>query len=239
MERYRAFLKNVTKVCLALLLGLSALAGVLTHPTVSFFGGGFAEGETVTTLSVMLAGFCLARLFLGLWEKDLSLRLGLLLGLGALTALLVLPIREWLPFTLDGYVFPLLTGLAVPRLVLTLLPEGKNRRIDGVLFWISGGLLLLLCLMGLYGVLFASRITELILCRALSLPLLWLAPLFDFYAGRKDFGGRLLSAALWILPLFPVLGILWERVFALFPLGVLLVLSAPLAGRLVKRAPPP
>ncbi|MBQ2735119.1 MAG: hypothetical protein IJF33_04735, partial [Clostridia bacterium] len=160
MEAYRRFLKKTVAVCLPALLILSALAGVISHPAASLFGmpAFTREGEAVTmgTLSVMLAGFCLAALLLGLWDKDLSRPVGLLLAFCGVTALFVPLLRELLPFTLDGYVFPLITGLAVPRLLLALLPAKSISRFDMILAIVSGGMLLLLSAAGIYGVFAAS-----------------------------------------------------------------------------------
>ena len=69
MVAYRVFLKKMTQGSLAVCLVLSAVVGVLTFPVVSLLGTYVDEENAVTTLSVLLSGFCLARLLLGLWER--------------------------------------------------------------------------------------------------------------------------------------------------------------------------
>ena len=226
MDSYRIFLKKLTEGCLTLCLILSAVIGVLTFPPVSLWESYVDEESSVTTLSILLSGFCLARLLVGLWEKKLSPKDGFLWGLCAVLSLLVLPIREQLPFMLDGYVFPLLTGIAVPRLLLRLIPEGGRNRLSKLLAAVSGALLLSVSVLAACGALFAFRLEGVLLCRMTVLPLLWLAPCFAVFARRCGLDGRLLSISLWLLPLPAVVGI-WEKAaFLSFPLLFLLTLAA-------------
>lgn len=225
MEAYRKILMRTGNIFLLAVLTTAAVTGMITYPAVAVLGSGFDEGRLVTTLSVMLAGLCLARLLAGLTEQDLSPSHKITLILGAVTALLVPPLRNALPFVLKGYVFPLLTGLSVPRLLLFYASKrGIARRFDGILAAVSGGLLLLLVLLMVYGGLFAVELVRLLICRIVALPLLWFAPLFDFYAKRCGVTGRFTSIALLILPLFPITGILWDATFRLAPVGILLCL---------------
>lgn len=225
MDAYRKILIRTGKIFLFAVLIASAVVGITTYPVIAALGSGFDEGRLVTTLSVMLAGLCLSRLFMGWIERDLTRSYGITLVLGAVTALLVPPLRNALPFVLKGYVFPLLIGLAVPRLLLFYLPKrDKACRSDGVLAAVSGGLLLLLMLLTVYGGLLASELIRLLICRIVALPLLWFAPLFDFYAKRCGAAGRFTSITLGILPLFPIVGIVWETAFDLTPIGILLCL---------------
>ena len=225
MDAYRKILMRTGKLFLFVVLVASAITGIVSYPAVAVLGSGFDEGRLVTTLSVMLAGLCLARLLAGLTEQDLTPSHKITLILGAVTALLVPPLRNALPFVLKGYVFPLLTGLTVPRLLLVYAcKRDKTRRFDGILAAVSGGLLLLLVLLTVYGGLFAVELVRLLICRIVALPLLWFAPLFNFYAKRCGITGRFTSIALLILPLFPLAGILWETAFRLSAIGILLCL---------------
>ena len=224
MDVYRKFLRKTVSVALLILLVLSAAIGLATYPTVSFFGSGFDESRLVTTLSILLAGFCLARLLLGFWERDLTRASGCLLALCLVTALLVLPVRDALPFVLRGYAFPLLTGLSLPGLLSYLIAERKTPRFLRPGTVIFGVLLLLFSLFAVYGALSPSTLKRLLICRIVALPLTWFAPLFGFYAKKTGAAGRYMSVALGILPLFPILGILWETMFCLTPVAVLLCL---------------
>ncbi len=235
MDTYRRFLKKTASICFTITVLLAAVVGVLTYPTVAVFGDGFDEETAVVTLTVLLAGFCLARLLFALWDKALDLPTGLLLGLGIVVSLAVIPIRERFPFVLKGYVFPLLTGLAVPRLLLSLLPNQKRRRLDGILAVFSGLVLALLGGVTLYGSINAFSLYGIVICRLTALSLLWFAPLFGHYAARCGFGGLFLGIALWILPLFAAVGIFWETALALFPLGVLLTASGLVLDALLRR----
>ncbi len=232
MDAYRKFLGKTANIFLFIILIASSVTGVITYPVISALGSGFNESSLVSTLSVMLAGLCLARILAGLAEKDLTWDHACLLGFGAVTAFLVLPIRGTFPFVLRGYVFPLLTGLSVPKLLLCYLPKSdKTDRSVKILTWVTGVILLLLSLSATYGVLFASELTRLFLCRFVALPLLWFAPLFGFYAKRWGIGGRYTSVVLGVLPLFPILGILWKRIFMVFPFGILFCVAAVLYDR--------
>jgi hypothetical protein len=222
MDAYRRFLQKTASVSYAVILLASAVVGILTYPTVSVLGSGFDETTAVTTLAILLAGFCLVRLLFLLWDRKLDGKTALMLGLGVASALAVIPVRNALPFVLKGYVFPLLTGLGVPRLLLSLLPEKQGRRLDRILAVLSGSVLALLGGVSFYGSLHAASLSGAVICRLTALSLLWFAPLFDRYARQCGFGGVFLSVGLWILPIPAVFGILWEDVFALFPAGLLL-----------------
>jgi hypothetical protein len=235
MDAYHRFLKRTATVCLVVVLLLSAGVGILTYPTVSVLGNGSDETALVNTLSILLAGFCFTRLLFALWDRELTLRTGALTGLGILVSLSVLPIREQLPFVLKGYVFPLMTGLAVPRLLLSLLPNTKPRRLDRLLALLCGLVIALLSGVTLYGSLHADSLSGALICRLTALPLLWFAPLFGHYAKRCQWGDVFLDLGLGILPLFAVCGILWEAAFALFPSGILLTGGGLLADVLLRR----
>lgn len=225
MDAYRKILMRTGNIFLLAVLTTAAVTGIITYPAVAVLGSGFDEGRLVITLSVMLAGLCFARLLTGWAERDLTRSYGITLVLGAVTALLVPPLRNALPFVWKGYVFPLLTGLTVPRLLLFYLPKrDKACRFDRILTAVWGVLLLLLMLVVLYGGLFASELTRLLICRIVALPLLWFAPLFDFYAKRCGVSGRFTTISLGILPLFPIVGIVWETAFRLTPIAILLCL---------------
>ncbi len=235
MDAYRRFLKKTANVCFALTLLLSAVIGILTYPTVAVFGGSFDEETAVFSLSVILAGFCLVRLLFALWEKELDLPAGLLLGLGIVVSLAVIPIRERFPFVLKGYVFPLLTGLIVPRLLLSLLPHKKRRRLDKILVVLSGLVLSLLGGITLYGAFHAFSLSGVVICRLTALSLLWFAPLFGHYANRCGFGGLFLTISLWIMPLFAAIGIVWKTALALFPVGLLLTAAGLFLDTVIRK----
>ncbi|MBQ4064820.1 MAG: hypothetical protein IJD10_01830 [Clostridia bacterium] len=217
MYAYRNFLKKMTHIVLTAVALLSAAAGIATYPVIAVLGSGFREEGTVTTLAVMLAGLCLARLIFFLWDKDAPPSFSFLLLLGILSSLAVLPLRKWAPFSWDGYFFPLLTGLFIPRLLLGGAALRRERKgLDLVLTWISGICLLALCLFTAYGALRAFDLTGTLNVRVAALPLLWFAPLFERYAKRIGIGSPFLSASLWLLPFFPAIGIFVKEVFVFF-----------------------
>lgn len=227
MEAYRKILTRIGKIFLLVILLASALAGILCYPVIAFWGSGFQEGRLVTTLSIMLAGLCLARLLAACADKSLTGKQALLLVLGALSALCVLLLREHLPFVLRGYVFPLVTGTVLPYLLLSYLSKSETvRRSHRVLAALAGSTFLLLAVWASYGAVFSSELARMLLCRTVALPLVWVAPLWTYYARRCRLAGAFSAVAVGIFPLFPILGILWETVFRLTPVGLLLCLVA-------------
>lgn len=219
MEGYRTFLIFTAKLLLTVCLIATAIAGILAYPLVTFFSETLWVTSQITALSVMLSGFCLARLLAGLAEKTLTRSYGFLLLLGTILSLLVLPIRSHFPFVFQDYVFPLLTGLIVPRLLLASLPSSPSpTRWNRIGTGVTGSILLGVCLITIYGAAFAPELVRLLICRLVPLPLLWFTPLFSFYARRCGYTGKRTAIASWLLPLLPMFSILWPSAFGWFPI---------------------
>ncbi len=227
MNAYRKIVTKIGNVFLLMVLLLSTIASLVTYPVVALWGNGFDEGHLITTLSILLAGLCLAKLLGDGVDKTLTASMAVRLLLVILTALAVLWLRKPFPFVLRGYLFPLLTGLTTPHLLLSYFPKRDKPWKRDKLFAVLWGLpLLFLVLLLLYGAWFASPLMRVILCRVIALPLLWFAPFFIHYATRWGIVKRYTAIALVLLPIFPLFGILWDEMFRLSPLAVLCGIAA-------------
>ncbi len=229
MNAYRKFLYQIADGFYLAVLSLAALLGWLLLPIHSPLASAVAEARLVSTLSVLMAGACLAKGLTEWIRQGLTLRRSLTLLVGTVLSLAVLPLWQLLPFVLQGYVFPFATGLILPYLLPDALWRDQTpRRLPACGATVTGALLILVSTVALCGSLSSSAPVRLVLCRYTALPLLWCAPLFAFYTRRCSLTGPLTAVTACLLPLCPLFGVFDRRAYPFFLLALLAFLAATL-----------